>query len=272
MQALSTFKLVALALAASATVLLAGCSGLPQKTDETAAWTTNKLYSEAQDAMSSNDWTKCAKFFEQVQGRDPFGPHAQQAQLNVAYCNYRDNEQAQANTSIDRFIKLHPDHPDIAYAYYLKGLINFNDDLGLFGRWGGQDMSERDPKALLDSYDAFKVVVDKHPDSKYAPDAAQRMRYIINALASHEVYSAQYYYKRGAYLAAINRAQASIQQYKNAPATEDALHVMVLSYRALGNTQLADDTQRVLAATFPESPYVTGHARPGTEKAWWQIW
>ncbi|MEJ0004280.1 MAG: outer membrane protein assembly factor BamD [Pararobbsia sp.] len=133
---MSTFKLVALALAASATVLLAGCSGLPQKADETAAWTTNKLYSEAQDAMSSKDWTKCSKYFEQVQGRDPFGPHAQQSQLNVAYCNYRDNEQAQANTSIDRFIKLHPDHPDIAYAYYLKGLINFNDDLGLFGRWG----------------------------------------------------------------------------------------------------------------------------------------
>jgi outer membrane protein assembly factor BamD len=272
MQALSTFKLVALTLAASATVLLASCSGLPQKTDETAAWTTNKLYSEAQDSMSSADWSKCAKYFEQVQGRDPFGPHAQQAQLNVAYCNYRDNEQAQANTAVDRFIKLHPDHPDIAYAYYLKGLINFNDDLGLFGRWGGQDMSERDPKALLDSYDSFKAVVDKYPNSKYAPDSAQRMRYIINALASHEVHSAQYYYQRGAYLAAINRSQAAILQYKNAPATEDALHLMVLSYQAIGSKQLAEDTQRVLAATFPDSPYVTGRARAGTEKPWWQLW
>ena len=272
MQALNTIKLVTLSLAAGAAVLLAGCGGLPQKTDETAAWTANKLYSEAQDAMSSNDWGKCAKYFEQVQGRDPFGPHAQQSQLNVAYCQYRDSEQTAANTAIDRFIKLHPDHPDIAYAYYLKGLINFNDDLGLFGKWGGQDMSERDPKALLDSYDAFKTVVDKYPQSKYAPDAAQRMRYIINALASHEVHSAQYYYQRGAYLAAINRSQAAIQQYKNAPATEDALHVMVLSYRALGNPQLADDTQRVLAATFPDSPYVTGHPRKGDDKPWWQIW
>ncbi|RKP54618.1 outer membrane protein assembly factor BamD [Pararobbsia silviterrae] len=272
MQALSTIKLVTLTLAASTAVLLAGCGGLPQKTDETAAWTTNKLYSEAQDAMSNNDWAKCAKYFEQVQGRDPFGPHAQQSQLNVAYCHYRDSEQGDANTAIDRFIKLHPDHPDIAYAYYLKGLINFNDDLGLFGKWGNQDMSERDPKALLDSYDAFKTVVDKYPQSKYAPDAAQRMRYIINALASHEVHSAQYYYNRGAYLAAINRSQAAIQQYKNAPATEDALHVMVLSYRALGDPKLADDTQRVLAATFPDSPYVTGHPRKTDTKPWWQLW
>ena len=273
MQALSTFKLVALGIATSAAVLLAGCGGLPQKTDETATWTSNKLYSEAQDAMSSGDWGKCAKYFEQIQGRDPFGPHAQQSQLNVAYCQYRDSEQSAANTAIDRFIKLHPDHPDISYAYYLKGLINFNDDLGLLGRFSGQDMSERDPKSLRESYDAFKVVVDKYPQSKYAPDAAQRMRYIVNALASHEVHAADYYYRRGAYVAAINRAQLAIQEYKSAPAIEDALHIMILSYQKLDQPQLAEDTRRVLAGTFPDSPYITGHARPGKEnKSWWQIW
>jgi outer membrane protein assembly factor BamD len=221
--------------------------------------------------LSGGDWGKCAKYFEALQGRDPFGHFAQQAEINVAYCNWKDGETAAADEAIDRFIRLHPDHPDIAYAYYLKGMIHFNDDLGLFGRFSGQDMSERDPKSMRESYDAFKVVVDKYPDSKYAPDAAARMRYIVNALASYEVHAADYYYRRGAYVAAINRAQLAIKEYKNAPAIEDALHIMMLSYTKLNETKLADDTRRVLAGTFPDSPYITGHPRPGAKKSWWQF-
>ncbi len=255
---------------AAAALVVTGCHGLPQKTDETAVWSNQKLYSEAQDALSGGDWGKCSKYFESLQGRDPFGRFAQQAQINVAYCNWKDGETDAANQAIDRFIKLHPDHPDVAYAYYLKGMIHFNDDLGLFGRFSGQDMSERDPKSLRESYDAFKVVVDKYPDSKYAPDAAARMRYIVNALASYEVHAADYYYRRGAYVASINRAQLAIKEYKNAPAIEDALHLMILSYTKLNEPQLADDTRRVLAATFPDSPYVTGHPRAGVKKkSWW---
>jgi outer membrane protein assembly factor BamD len=265
---------VRLALCGAAIASVAACHGLPEKTDETAAWSNNKLYTEAQDALTSRDWSKCTKYFEALQGRDPFGHFAQQAQINVAYCNWKDNENDAADQAIDRFIKLHPDHPDIAYAYYLKGLIHFNDDLGLFGRFSGQDMSERDPQSLRESYDAFKTVVDKYPDSKYAPDAAQRMRYIVNALASHDVHAADYYYRRGAYVAAINRAQRAIQNYRNAPAIEDALHLMILSYQKLDQPKMADDTRRVLAATFPDSPYITGHPRPGANngKHWWQIW
>src|SRR6202000_2539194 len=251
-----------------AVALVAACHGLPEKTDETATWTNNKLYTEAQDALSGGDWGKCAKYFEALEGRDPFGHFAQQAQINVAYCNWKDSETAAAHQAIDGFTQLPPEHPDIAYAYYLKGMIHFNDDLGLFGRFSGQDMSERDPKSLRESYDAFKVVVDKYPKSKYAPDAAQRMRYIVNALASHEVHAADYYYRRGAYVAAINRAQLAIKDYKNAPAIEDALHIMMLSYQKLDQPQLAEDTKRILAGTFPDSPYITGHARPGKEKAW----
>ena len=257
----------------AAVTFVAACHGLPEKTDETATWTNNKLYTEAQDALTGGDFGKCAKYFEALEGRDPFGHFAQQAQINVAYCSWKDNENDAADQAINRFIQLHPDHPDIAYAYYLKGMIHFNDDLGLFGRFSGQDMSERDPKSLRESYDAFKVVVDKYPQSKYAPDAAQRMRYIVNALASHEVHAADYYYRRGAYVAAINRAQLAIQEYKSAPAIEDALHIMILSYQKLDQPQLAEDTRRVLAGTFPDSPYITGHARPGKEnKSWWQIW
>ncbi len=269
MQALNTLRIVALATAAA---ILAGCGGLPEKTDETATWRTDKLYSEAKDALDSGDWSKCAKYFDTLEGRDPFGRFAQQAELNVAYCNYRDSDTEAANTAVDRFIKLHPDHPNVDYAYYLKGLINFNDDLGLFGRFSGQDLSDRDPKALHDSYDSFKQVVDRFPKSRYAPDSAQRLRYIVNALAKHDVHAAQYYYKRGAYVAAINRAQMALSTYQGAPATEDALQLMVLSYRALGETKLADDTHRVLAATFPDSTYVTGRRTAAASKPWYQIW
>lgn len=150
-------------------------------------------------------------------------------------------------------------------------MIHFNDDLGLFGRFAGQDMSERDPQALRESYDAFKVVVDRFPKSKYAPDAAARMRYIVNALASHEVHAADYYYRRGAYVAAINRAQLAIKEYKGAPAIEDALHIMILSYDKLNQPELAEDTKRVLAGTFPDSPYITGRTRAGAKKSWWQF-
>ncbi|CAM2173362.1 Outer membrane protein assembly factor BamD [Paraburkholderia sacchari] len=266
-------NVIRIAACGAALAVVAACHGLPQKTDETATWNNNKLYTEAQDALSGGDWGKCAKYFEQLEGRDPFGRFAQQAQINVAYCSWKDNENDAADQAINRFIQLHPDHPDIAYAYYLKGMIHFNDDLGLFGRFSGQDMSERDPKSLRESYDAFKVVVDRFPKSKYAPDAAQRMRYIVNALASHEVHAADYYYRRGAYVAAINRAQLAIQDYKSAPAIEDALNIMILSYQKLNQPQMAEDTRRVLAATFPDSPYITGHARAGKEsKPWYQIW
>jgi outer membrane protein assembly factor BamD len=259
---------------AAGVAIVAGCHGLPEKTDETATWNNGKLYSEAQEALDGRDWGKCAKYFENLEGRDPFGHFAQQAQINVAYCDWKDSETASADEAIDRFIKLHPDHPQIDYAYYLKGMIHFNDDLGLFGRFSGQDMSERDPKSLRESYDAFKVVVDRFPQSKYAPDAAQRMRYIVNALASHEVHAADYYYRRGAYVAAVNRAQLAIREYKNTPATEDALHIMMLSYAQLDQPELAADTKRVLAATFPDSPYVTGKRRLGSadNKPWYQIW
>ncbi len=268
-------NVVRIAACGAALAVVAACHGLPEKTDETATWNNNKLYTEAQDALSSGDWSKCAKYFESLEGRDPFGHFAQQAQINVAYCSWKDGENDAADEAIDRFIRLHPDHPDIAYAYYLKGMIHFNDDLGLFGRFSGQDMSERDPKSLREAYDAFKQVVDKYPQSKYAPDSAQRMRYIVNALASHEVHVADYYYRRGAYVAAINRAQLTITEYKSAPAIEDALHIMILSYQKLDQPQLADDTRRVLASTFPDSPYLTGHARASkysSSKPWWQLW
>lgn len=262
-----------LTLAAVLAGSIAACGILPEKVDETATWSTNKLYAEAQDAMSGGDYTKAAKYYGMLEGRDPFGKFAQQAEINAAYAYYKDGETAQAMAGVDRFIRLHPDSPSIDYAWYLKGLINFNDDLGLFGRFSGQDLSERDPQALRDSYDAFKHLVKTYPNSKYAQDAALRMRYAVNAMAEHEVHTARYYYRRGAYLAAVNRAQYALKEYDKAPALEDALFIMMQSYDKLGMTQLRDDTKRVLETTYPKSDYLTlGYKRAPSSKHWWQIW
>lgn len=264
-------RLLRLAGCGAVLAALAACHGLPQKTDETAAWPDSQLYTEARNALNGRDWGKCWRYFDALQGRDPFGHFAQQAQLNVAYCQWKDENVDEADQAINRFIRLHPDHPDISYAYYLKGMIHFNDDLGFLGRFSGQDMSERDPQSLRIAYDAFKIVVDRYPNSKYAQDAAQRMRYLVNALASHEVHVADYYYRRGAYVAAADRAQLAIREFRNTPALEDALNIMILSYQKLNEKTLASDTRRILAATYPNSPYLSGHTRLLEKKPWWQF-
>ncbi|CAG7602682.1 outer membrane protein assembly factor BamD [Candidatus Vallotia tarda] len=256
MQVLNILRITTLTITA---VILSGCHGLPKKIDEIATWTNQELYAEAQDAFTAGDWGRCSKHFKLLEARDPFGYFAQQAQIKIPYCQWKDGEKAAAKQAADHFIQLHPDHPDIAYIYYLKGLLGFNDDLSIFSHFIAPNIIERDPQVLHDSYDAFRIVVTKYPHSKYALDATQRMRYISNALAEHEVSTADYYYRRGAYIAAINRAQTALKEYKNSTATEDALHIMILSYRALQQKQLSDDTQRVLESTFPDSVYVLRH-------------
>jgi outer membrane protein assembly factor BamD len=138
-----------------------------------------------------------------------------------------------ALVSINRFIQLHPGHSEIDYAYYLKGLITFNDNLGFFASFSGQDLSERDPKASKDAYEAFKTLTTRFPNSKYTPDALDRMRYIVNSLAESDVNAARFYFRKGAYIASINRAQNAIKEYDRAPAIEKALYLMVKSYDAL---------------------------------------
>ena len=252
------------------TTLLGGCSLLPGEIDETTGWTPNKLYAEAKEAMVDGAYDKAIKFFEKLEARFPYGRYAQQAQLEVAYAYYRQQEAASAIAACDRFIRLHPNHPNVDYAYYLKGLTNFNEDLGLLGYVSMQDLTERDPKAARESFDAFKVLVNKYPESRYTPDATARMKYLINALASHEVHVARYYMKREAYVAAVNRAQTAVKTYPDAPANEEALFVMVKAYDLLGMNDLRDDTERVMRKNFPKSEYYTR----GLDKTlpWWRLW
>ncbi|AWI73848.1 outer membrane protein assembly factor BamD [Parazoarcus communis] len=251
-------------------LLLGGCGLLPEQIDETAGWSAQKLYSEAKASMSEGGYDQAIKMFEKLEARYPYGRFAQQAQIESAYAYYKSNESALALAAADRFIKLHPNHPNVDYVYYLKGLVNFNEDLGIFAGFSNQDMSERDPRGAREAFDTFNDLVTRFPESRYAEDARQRMQYLVNALASHEVHVARYYYNRGAYIAAANRAQAAITTYPRAPANEEALFLMVKSYDALGMTDLRDDANRVMRKNFPNSVYYSGG--PADDRPWWQLW
>ncbi len=263
-------RLLIVAAVALATLLMAGCSGLDAKADETAGWSANRLHSEAKDAMRSRDWTKAIKYLEKLESRYPFGRFAQQAQLDIAYCYYKENERASALAAADRFIKLHPNHPNVDYAYYLKGLVNFNEDGGLFAQFSSQDMTERDSKGARDAFASFRDLVTRFPDSKYAPDSAARMKYLVNTLAQNEVHVARYYMKRNGFVAAANRAQFVVQNYPRTPAVEEAVFIMVKAYDKLGMTELRDGADKVMRTNFPQSRYLTGKSQK--DVPWWKLW
>lgn len=247
---------------------LAGCNLLPEVKDETASWTAERVYRTAHDALVEGNYTRAVKMFETLESRFPYGRYAQQALLEGAYANYRAGEAAAAVSQCDRFIRTYPNHPSVDYAYYLKGLVHFREDQGILGYVYELDLSEREPKAMRESFAAFKELVAKLPESRYAEDATARMRYLTNSLALYEVKVGRYYYNRGAYVAAVNRAQAAITNYPRTPANEDALDLLVKSYDKLGLAQLRDDARRILQQTFPESVYITG----APSRPWWKFW
>ncbi len=259
-----------LKLAAVAFLLaLSACSVL-EAPDETKGWSAGKLYAEARDELKSGNYDRSISLFEKLESRYPFGTYAQQAQMEIAYAHYRQGDQAQALAAVERFIKLHPNHPTVDYMYYLRGLINFNDKTSVFDFISKQDLTERDPKAAKDAFDAFKQLIERFPNSKYAPDSHDRLKYLVNAMAQYEVHVASYYYRRGAYLAAANRAQTVVREYREAPVVEDALFLMVRSYDKLGLTELRDDANRVFLKNFPNSPLLAGPRKK--DEPWWKIW
>jgi outer membrane protein assembly factor BamD len=257
------------AVAAGLVLALAGCSSTP--VDATAGWSPSKIYTEAKDEVAAGAYDKAIVLFEKLEGRAAGTPLAQQAQLDKAYAHYKSGEPAQALAAIERFLKLHPASPALDYALYLKGIVNFNDDLGIFSAITRQDLSERDQKAAKESFESFKELITRFPQSRYSPDANQRMAYIVNSLADYEVHVARYYFARGAYVAAINRAQVAVSDHQNTPSVEEALMILVKSYDALGMTQLRDDAQRILAKNYPQSPYLKGGVKAKTDP-WWKVW
>jgi len=256
--------------AVAALLLLAACGTTGEQADETAGWSAQRLYGEARDAQNSKDWTKAVKYLEKLEARYPYGRFAQQAQLEIAYAQWKAGERAPSIAAAERFIKLYPNHASVDYAWYLKGLVNFTEREGLMFSVADSDMSERDPRAALEAYNAFNEVVTRFPESKYAADSAARMRYLINSLARHDVHVARYYMRRGAYVAAANRAQHAVTTYPNTPATEEALFIMIHAYDKLAIADLRDDAERVMRKNFPESRYYRGPIR--RDVSWWKLW
>jgi outer membrane protein assembly factor BamD len=221
------------------------------------------MYTDAKKSLNDGGYEEAIKQFESLQSHYPYGRYAQQAQIEIAYAYYRQNEAESAITAADSFIKQYPNNPHVDYAYYVKGLANFNADIGLFGLAFGQDPTERDPKAAQDSFAAFKDLITRFPSSRYAPDSRLRMQYLLNALAKYEIHVASYYQRRGAHIAAVNRAKEVLTLYPNTPATRDALLILVQGYDAMGMKQLRDDAQRVLDKNFPQ---VASSANKNSEK------
>ena len=266
---MSGFQLWRRAAMLAAAVALSSCGSTPKEDNTTQA--VDKLYAEAKDDLSSGSYERAIKSLERVEGRAAGTLLAQQAQIDLAYAYWKTGERAQALSTLDRFIRLNPSSPALDYALYLRGLVNFNDNLGIFGNLSRQDLSERDQQASRDAYQSFKQLADQFPQSRYTQDARTRMDYIVNALAAYEVHVARYYYRRGTYVAAVNRAQQALTEFQQAPALEEALFIMARSYDRLGLDTLRDDADRVLKQNFPNSPFLTEGGRR-SERSWWQFW
>ena len=261
---------VGLAIAA-ALLLSAACSSQAGYKKIGPNSTAQEIYTDERDEMDANSYDKAVPLWERLEGKAAGTPLAQQAQLEKAYAYFKSGDRASAIATLDRFEKLHPTSPAMDYALYLKGIINFNDDLGILGFISKQDLSERDQNAAKLSLQAFNDLLRRYPQSKYAEDAQKRQRYIINSLAQSEVNVARYYYSRKAYVAAINRAQSAIKDYPATPAQEEALFYLVKSYDALNLKTLADDSRRVYAASYPQGKMLS--TGPQLElKPWWRPW
>lgn len=251
-------------------VLCTGCANTGDK-DDTAGMSAQQIFQAAKEAEADGTWDKAVKYLERLEARYPYGTYAQQAQLEMCYAHWKDNETEQAIAACDRFLKLHPNHSAVDYVLYLKGLIYFNEDLGYVAYLGSTDPTERDSLAAKESFMAFSELLRRFPESNYADDARQRLRYLLNAMAQNEIHIARYYLKRQAYLAAVNRAQNVLEAYPNTPSNEEALFIMVLSYDALGLKDLKADTQRVLEQNFPQSHFLT-QGLDVYKTPWWKLW
>jgi outer membrane protein assembly factor BamD len=261
------------AIAALALATLSACGIFDKggEIDRTAKMTPGEIYAEAKDEIAGGRYGEAVKLLGKLESRYPFGAWAQQAQLDTAYAHYKDGDRPQALITIERFIRLYPTSAYLDYAFYLKGLVNFNDDQGVMASLGGQDLSERDQKAAREGFEAFRQVVTRFPESRYAEDARARMRYLVNAMAGGEVHVARYYFNRGAYLAAINRAQGVIQQYQATPAVEEALFIMVKGYEKLGLDVQRADAERVLRRSFPDTQLFARGLKTD-DRSWWEVW
>ena len=253
-------------------LLLQACAifGDPTDLDDTKGWQAERIYRAGEERMIDKDYDKAIGYFQKLESRFPHGKYATQAQLEIAYAYYKKNDPVSTVAAADRFIKLHPNHPNIDYAYYLKGLATFNER-GFIEKYTAQEISDRDPKTLKLSFAAFKELTDRYPKSRYFKDATQRMVYLVNSLSQHEMHVARYYMKRQAYLAALNRAKYVLEYYPNSNSVEEALVVSISAYDYMDLEDLKNDSLRVLKTNYPQNPMVLGKATED-ERVWWKFW
>jgi len=236
--------------------LVAGCALATDPKDKTEDWPAGKIYSTGKKALDSGDYETALTYFETLEARYPFGRHAQQAQLDIAYSHFKQSEPDSAIAIIDRFIRSYPRHSHLDYAYYLRGLANFSRDRRLMDRIIRSDPSHRDPGSAQQSFDDFETLVIRFPNSRYAEDARQRMVYLRNNLAEHEIHVADYYMRRGAYVAAANRAKYVVENYQQTTAVPEALAILVKAYSKLDMGELKENAMRVLRLNYPDHPIV----------------
>lgn len=264
-----------LLLAIAVGLVLSACAstGTVDKDEQiTQNWTVQRLYSEAREELNGGNYTRAEKLYEILQARFPYGAYAEEAQLETAYAYYKDDEQPKALAAIEKFQRLYPKHPNMDYALYLKALIQLNEDQSFVSKIAKQSWSDRDPEANREAYATFAELVQNYPDSKYANDARDKMQKLLDALSGNQLAIARYYMKRGAWLAAIGRAQTIVEQYQNTPNVEEALAIMMLAYQKLHETQLSNDVRRVLTQNFPDSPYLTKSWTDTNTIPWWRYW
>lgn len=253
-------------------LILASCAifGDPSELDETKGWQPERIYAEGEQKMIDKDYDQALKYFQILESRFPHGKYATQAQLEIAYAYYKKQDPVSTVGAADRFIKLHPNHPNVDYAYYIKGLASFNER-GVIEKYTAQEISDRDPKTLKISFAALKELVERYPKSRYYKDATQRMIYLVNTLAQHELHVARYYMKRTAFLAALNRAKYVLEYYPNSTSVEEALVISISAYDFMDLTDLKEDTLRILKTNYPQNPMVLGKVS-NDERVWWKFW
>lgn len=240
-------------------LLLTGCSWLGFGDDEdekpeTEGYTEQDFFDVIQRQLNASQWEEAIKNLEALEAQFPFGDYAEQSQLELVYAHYKKTDYEAAIAAADRFIRLHPQHPNVDYAIYMKGLSSYSQSRGFINNYLPLDPTLRDPATARDSFASFTELLNRFPGSTYAPDARQRMIYLRNLLARQEIHVANYYFKRGAYLAAANRGRYVVENYQQTPAVPDALAVMAEAYHLLGLNELAGDAAKLLAINYPEHP------------------
>ncbi len=233
-------------------LLLAACSGNDKEIDPNL--TEAELYQKATSNADDGRYDKSVEYYQALEARYPFGSYSDQAQLNIIYAQYESGEHEAAGASADRFIRLHPQHPKVDYAYYMRGLSSFVENQGVLERFMPTDMTQRDPGAARKSFSEFSELLTRFPNSQYAPDARKRMVFLRNLLARYEIHVANYLFKRGAWLAAANRGRYVVENFQGAPAMPDALAVMVQAYYLMELDDLSDKALTVLKANYPDYP------------------